>query len=90
MSALQREIRAAVGDALNGATEPLKRELAEIRKLLDMAVMERDQPLFGLREAARLLGLHEATLRRKVRDGELPCRRIGKKIFFDRRELFTK
>lgn len=83
MSAFQEEIKQAVCEA----TAPLYAEIASMKKMIAESV-ERD-PLISLADAAQKLGCHQATLRRKIKSGELECVRIGKKIFFNRSELFT-
>ncbi|MBO6808446.1 helix-turn-helix domain-containing protein [Thalassospira sp.] len=84
MNAFQEEIKQAVSEA----TAPLSAEIASLKKLIAESV-EKD-PLISLDDAAKKLGCHKATLRRKIKSGELECVRIGKKIFFNRSELFTK
>ena len=40
------------------------------------------KPLLTAREVARLLRLHEKTVRRMIREGRLPCLRIGRSVRF--------
>lgn len=84
MSAFQEEIKQAVCEA----TAPLLAEIADMKKIIAESV-EKD-PLISLDDAAKKLGCHTATLRRKIKSGELECVRMGRKIFFNRSELFTK
>lgn len=83
MSAFQEEIKQAVCETI----APLIGEIADLKKLIAESV-EKD-PLISLDDAARKLGVHKGTLRRKIKSGELECVRIGRKIFFNRSELFT-
>ena len=83
MTALQEEIKQAVGAEI----ADVKSQLADIKAMIRQ-VMGKDKPI-PLHEAAELLGCHEATLRRKIKSGELPCKRIGRKIYLERSELFT-
>lgn len=84
MSAFQEEIKQAVSEA----TAPLSAEIAALKKLIRESVAN-DNPLISLDEAAQKLNCHKATLRRKIKSGELECVRVGKKIFFRRSEFFT-
>jgi excisionase family DNA binding protein len=40
------------------------------------------RPLMTVREVARLLQLHEKTVRRLVRHGRIPCLRLGRTVRF--------
>lgn len=84
MSAFQEEIKQAVAEA----TAPLTEEIALLKKIVCQHVAN-DNPLISLDEAAQKLKCHKATLRRKIKSGELECVRVGKKIFFRRSEFFT-
>ena len=79
MSAFQEEIKTAVTEA----TASLHDRIASLECLIKQIAGTQNR-LIPLAEAAAILGVHEATLRRKIRNGELPCKRIGKKIFFDK------
>lgn len=83
MSAFQEEIKQAVTEA----TAPLIGEIAALKKLIWESI--ENDPLISLADAAQKLGCHQGTLRRKIRSGELECVRIGRKIFFNKSELFT-
>jgi len=45
------------------------------------------EPMLRLREAAKLLGLHPDTLKKKVRRGEIPGMKIGKRWRFRASDL---
>jgi excisionase family DNA binding protein len=58
--------------------EPL---IAEVRRLTEeIQALRRDLPpaLVTMNEAARKLGVSLSTVKRRVRDGSLPARRLGK------------
>lgn len=39
------------------------------------------------KEAAELLGIHHTTLYESAKQGQIPCRRIGRRYIFERRAL---
>lgn len=45
------------------------------------------EPLLTSAEAARLLSIHPVTLLRWAREGSVPHRRLGRKVFFRASEL---
>ncbi len=70
---------AKVPGALATLTEGIARLDAEVR-----ALRQALPPRLGtLREAADLLGVSYATVRRRVRDGSLPVRRVGRALRVD-------
>jgi excisionase family DNA binding protein len=46
--------------------------------------------MFTVDEAAAHLGVHETTIRRWIRAGELPAVRRGRTVRVDRRDLIVK
>ena len=44
-------------------------------------------PLYTYGEVAAELGLHVGTVRRAVRDGDMPCRRFGRSVRFTRDDI---
>ena len=46
-----------------------------------------NQNLINIEQAAKLLKMGESTLRRKVRDKEIPHVRIGRRVLFDPEDL---
>ena len=53
---------------------------AEIRTVLD-------EELIDTRQAAELLNMSEAALRKAVERGQIPCTRMGRRLRFRRSEL---
>ena len=71
---IETEIKAAV----ERAVEPITKELRSLREML-----EEKKPLIGTKEKARLLGVTEETVRRRVRCGDLKCaERNGTRMMF--------
>jgi excisionase family DNA binding protein len=58
------------------SVEGLQREIAALRAALP-------QQLLTLRQAARMLGVGYSTLRRWVKDGDVPCVRVGRTTRID-------
>jgi excisionase family DNA binding protein len=54
----------------------LRAELAEVRRALPAS-------LGSMEQAAELTGLSGRTIRRRVRTGEIPARRVGRRILID-------
>ena len=76
-------IEDAIGGALAAELAPLR---AEIRRLTsDVEAVRRALPpqLVSVAEAAEALGLSVATVRRRVKDGTLPYRQIGRSLRVD-------
>lgn len=77
MTALQEEIRAAIGPLIEEAMDRLAERLAQ-----------KETPLVDTEEAARILGVTPQTIRRKANRGELPvAKRIGQQMRFNRADL---
>jgi len=55
----------------------------------DMAklVTPTQQMAYNIEQTAQLLGLAPNTVRRLIRDGELPCRRVGVRVLISRAAL---
>lgn len=66
-----------------GHVAPLRAEIERLRA--DVAALRRSQPaaLATPAEAARALGVSLSTVRRRVRDGSLPVRRVGRSVRID-------
>lgn len=84
MSAFQEEIKQAVCEA----TAPLYERITSLEHLIKETVAK-ENPLIPLDEAAKMLGMHPSTLRRKIHAGDFAFKRSGKKIFLYRSELIT-
>lgn len=73
MSALQQEIRDVM--------EPLLIEMAEMKAmLLKYVSADVEVKLITVRDAAKLLSCGEETIRRRVKSGQLKCKRIGNQM----------
>jgi excisionase family DNA binding protein len=79
MSALQDEIRLAVQPLANQIAA-LTEEVATLRKVTPVELVD-------VTQAAKILGCKPETVRRKVRDGSLKCKRVGTKMRFNPCEL---
>ncbi|GAA0623580.1 excisionase family DNA-binding protein [Thalassospira tepidiphila] len=84
MSALQEEIKQAMAEV----TAPLYERLANLEMMLRQQ-SDNENPLIPLEEAAKMLGMHKDTLRRKCHAGEFKYKRPGKKFLLYRSELIT-
>nr|WP_274622823.1 helix-turn-helix domain-containing protein [Myxococcus fulvus] len=62
---------------------PLLAEVRQLRAEVDRLRRALPAQLVSAREAARVTGVNEATIRRRVRDGSLPARRVGKRLLVD-------
>ena len=63
------ELRAVVAEAV----EPLRRELAEIRRAQEGGAMT-------VAEAARRLGISPRTVQRQIASGKIPALRLGRSV----------
>ena len=63
-------------DALRAEVVSLRAEVAALRGALPPALLSPEQ-------AAQHLGLSCSTIRRRIKDGSLPCRRVGRRILVD-------
>ncbi len=84
MSAFQEEIKQAVCEA----TAQLYERITSLEHLIKETVCK-ENPLIPLDEAAKMLGMHKATLRRKCHAGDFKFKRVGNKLFLYRSELIT-
>lgn len=84
MSAFQEEIKQAVCEA----TAPLYEKIANLESLFRETVCK-ENPLIPIGEAAKMLGMHRDTLRRKCHDGKYRFKREGNKFWLYRSELIT-
>jgi excisionase family DNA binding protein len=76
-------IEETIAAAVQSQVSPL---LAEMRRMnTELEALRRALPpqLVTLTEAARRLGISMATARRRVKDGTVPCRRIGRSVRVD-------
>jgi excisionase family DNA binding protein len=76
-------LEAAISEAVERAVAPLvetqRKLVAEIEQLRRALPAQ----LVTVKEAAEALGVHEDTIRRRIADGSLPSRRVGKRVRVD-------
>ncbi|BDG04957.1 excisionase family DNA-binding protein [Anaeromyxobacter oryzae] len=79
------DLAAALGldDAVRKALVPFVAELRAVREAVDRLIEAQPPLLVGVQEAARRLGVSVSTVRRGVKDGSLPYRRIGRSVRID-------
>ncbi len=81
MSALADEIKAALREVLR---EELPRtELGRLAAEIESLRRQLPPSLVTMTHAAKVLGVSLSTVRRKVRDGSLPSRKIGRAVRVD-------
>lgn len=76
---LEDTIAAAVRDAVAPLAEDVRRLTAEVERLRRALPAQ----LVSVTEAARVLGLDPRTIRRRVQEGAIPARRVGRKLLVD-------
>jgi len=69
--------------------EKIINEAARVAVYELMAAMMKHEPdeMLSLGRVAAMLDVHVATVRRWIREGRLPARRIGRRLFVARRDL---
>lgn len=78
-SALQIEIAEAI--------KPMVREISELKEELRQLRKDTPDRLLTVQEAAKVLGVCDQTVRRRVQDGSLKSQRTGHKIMFNKKDL---
>jgi excisionase family DNA binding protein len=48
---------------------------------IELSNLDENRSYYSISEAAELIGMHPGTIWRKIREGEIPARRLGKKYF---------
>jgi excisionase family DNA binding protein len=79
MSALQAEISEAI--------EPLAHQIKVLTRTIEAMQSAAPQNLLTTEQAAERLHCTPETIRRKVRSGQLACKRIGTKMLFKEADL---
>jgi excisionase family DNA binding protein len=74
---------AALAEVVGAAMAPLADEIRELRATVDALRAASPPTLVTVGEACRRTGLSPATVRRRVADGTLPSRRIGRSVRVD-------
>jgi excisionase family DNA binding protein len=67
----------------DAVTRAVRRELAGLRE--EMAAIRAAVPpqMISVADAAKRTGLCEATIRRQIKDGEIRCKRVGRRVLVD-------
>lgn len=68
---------------LQAQLAPVRNELARVTSELEAVRRALPAQLVPVAEAARVLGVSVATVRRRVKEGSLPSRRIGRALRVD-------
>lgn len=76
-------LEAAITEAVRAAVEPLVEANRKLAAEIEQLRRALPAQLVTVQEAARILGLHEDTIRNRIADGTLPCRRFGKRVRVD-------
>lgn len=76
-------IEETIAASLAAHVTPVLAELREVRAELEALRRALPPQLVSMADAAKHLGLSLATVRRRVRDGTLPSRRIGRNVRVD-------
>jgi len=76
-------IDAALAEAFDAALAPVVAELRELRVKVEALCVASPPTLVTVGEACRLTGLSPATVRRRIADGTMPSRRIGRSVRVD-------
>lgn len=76
-------IEETISSVIAARIQPLVEELRRVSG--ELTALRRALPpqLMSMREAAAQLGVSLSTVRRQVKSGELPCRRIGRAVRVD-------
>lgn len=72
-----------IAAAVRAEVAPLHASVAKLSAEIEALRRAMPPALVTMREAARLLGLSLSTVRRRIRDGQLPARRVGKSVRVD-------
>lgn len=76
-------LEAAIAEAVRAAVEPLVESNRRLATEIEQLRRALPAQLVSVQEAARVLGVHEDTIRRRIADGTLPSRRVGKRVRVD-------
>ncbi len=76
-------IEDTIREAISAEVAPLRQTIDQLKA--EVVQLHRALPaqLVSLHEASKLLGLSLSTVRRRVRDGTLPTRKVGRAIRLD-------
>jgi excisionase family DNA binding protein len=82
------DLRLKVKKTREGAEKVLK-DLAAIEEALNDHESGKDRfnETLTLKELAEILGIHYSTIRRHVKEGNIPVKKIGRKYFFLKADL---
>ncbi|MGC9000663.1 excisionase family DNA-binding protein [Caldisericum sp.] len=69
----------SIEDILMNIERLVKEIKAELK--IELSNSDENRSYYSISEAAELIGLHPGTVWKKVREGEIPAKRLGKKYF---------
>jgi excisionase family DNA binding protein len=61
--------------------------MLETRRRISMSTVTLERLAFGIQESAQLTGLGKSKIRMLIRDGALPCVRIGDRVLIRKESL---
>jgi excisionase family DNA binding protein len=76
---VEESIRAAVA----AEVAPLRTEVARLASQVEALRRAIPPALVAVPEAAKAIGVSEATVRRRIKDGSIPVRRVGRAVRVD-------
>jgi excisionase family DNA binding protein len=76
-------IEALIGCVIEAKLAPLCAEMARLASLVEALRRAIPPALVPVPEAAKAIGVSEATLRRRIKDGSIPVRRVGRAVRVD-------
>jgi excisionase family DNA binding protein len=77
----------ALGAALDARLAPLRQEVRELKALVEQVRRALPPSLVSLKQAAEHLGISISTARRAAGAGQLPARRVGRRLMVDLMDL---
>jgi excisionase family DNA binding protein len=80
-------IEDAIAAAIEAKVSPVLAELRRVTSELEALRRALPPQLVTMTEAARVLDVSLSTIRRQVKDGTLPCRRVGRGVRIDLTDL---
>ncbi|AGC43303.1 hypothetical protein MYSTI_01974 [Myxococcus stipitatus DSM 14675] len=73
----------SIAEAVRAAVAPLATEVKRLAAEVDRLRRAMPAQLVTARRAAEVLGVNERTVRRRIQDGTIPARQVGKRLLVD-------